>query len=210
MQKKRDDSDMKETKKIALTGMMGAGKSSVIAILQELNIAFLNCDAINAQLLRKGEIGYQRILASFEEVLVDANQELDRQAISDMIFSDPQKKKRLEQILHPLIQAEIMHACEQTSKPLIVVEVPLLFEVHWEAYFDEIWVVVCEREILLERLQQGRHIQREEALRRLAAQMSEEEKCHRADVILHNDGDRKALREQVIKALMNAIGELVC
>ncbi len=201
---------MKETKKIALTGMMGAGKSSVIAILQELNIAVLNCDTINAQLLRKGEIGYQRILAAFEEVLVDADQELDRQAISDVIFSDPQKKKRLEQILHPLIQAEIMHACEQTSKPLIVVEVPLLFEVHWETYFDEIWVVVCERETLLERLKQGRHIQREEALRRLAAQMSEEEKCRGADVILHNDGDRKALREQVIKALMNAKGELVC
>ncbi len=177
---------MTQTKKIALTGMMGAGKSSVIALLKQVGVAVLDCDEINRELIRKGARGYERIIESFGIDILDAQGNLDTKKMS---------------ALHPMIQEEIIRRCEASEERIVVIEVPLLFEVHWESYFDEIWVVVCERETLLHRLETYRHIPKAEALRRLKHQISEEEKCKGADVILHNDGDKEALRKQMIKEL---------
>lgn len=192
---------MTQTKKIALTGMMGAGKSSVIALLKQMGIEVLDCDEINRELIRKGARGYERIRERFGDDILDAQGNLDTKKMSALIFSDPHQKKCLEHILHPMIREEIIAHCEASEERIIVIEVPLLFEVHWESYFDEIWVVVCERETLLYRLETYRHIPKAEALRRLAHQMSEEEKCKGADVILHNDGDQEELRTQIVKEL---------
>ncbi len=192
---------MKDTKKIALTGVMGAGKSSVIAYLTQLQIAVLDCDAINRELIRKGAKGYQAIVKTFGDSILDAQGNLDKQAMSNLIFADEKKRQCLEQILHPMIREEITTFCETTPKRLVVVEVPLLFEVHWEAYFDEIWVVTCARETLLQRLEVYRHISRKEALKRLSHQMSAEEKCQRADVILSNDGNQEQLQAQIMREL---------
>ncbi len=192
---------MTQTKKIALTGMMGAGKSSVIALLKQVGVAVLDCDEINRELIRKGARGYERIIESFGIDILDAQGNLDTKKMSALIFSDPHQKECLEHILHPMIQEEIIRRCEASEERIVVIEVPLLFEVHWESYFDEIWVVVCERETLLHRLETYRHIPKAEALRRLKHQISEEEKCKGADVILHNDGDKEALRKQMIKEL---------
>lgn len=190
---------MKQTVKIGLTGVMGAGKSSVIALLKELMIPVLDCDQINRDLIAKDAPGYLEIIKQFGTELLDENAQLDAQKMSDLIFNDPLQKQRLEQILHPMIKAEIMRQCAVCEHELIVVEVPLLFEVHWESYFDEIWVVTCTQEVLLERLMMYRHIRKEEALRRLAHQIPQEQKCARADVILSNDHDQQYLKEQLIK-----------
>ena len=71
-------------KKIGLTGVMGAGKSSVIAILKEKGITVLDCDAINAKLLEKGEEGYLNLIATFGNQLLDEHEELDKQLMSDL------------------------------------------------------------------------------------------------------------------------------
>lgn len=188
---------MNTTKRIGLTGIMGAGKSSVIKILHTLNIPVLDCDAINRELIQKDERGYQAIVDAFGKSILKGNEELDAKKMSDVIFTSKQEKEKLEAILHPMIQEEIMKRCDACSEPLIVVEVPLLFEVHWETYFDEVWVVTCEQERLLQRLETYRHIPRAEALRRLAQQMGQEEKCAKADVVLHNDDDLAQLQSQI-------------
>lgn len=192
---------MKQTKKIGLTGIMGAGKSSVIALLQEVGIPVLDCDAINRELIQQGERGYQAIISTFGHAILQADGALDAKKMSDVIFGDATKKAQLEAILHPLIKEEIAKACATCKEPLIVIEVPLLFEVHWESYFDEVWVVACAQELLLERLSTYRHISKEEALRRLAHQMPQAEKCAKADVILHNDDDKAYLKAQILKQL---------
>ena len=94
-------------KKIGLTGVMGAGKSSVIELLKAYGITVLDCDAINADLLKKGNLGYQALLTSFNEDLLDEDGEIDKQKMSDVVFGDDRNRKRAEQILHPLIQQEI-------------------------------------------------------------------------------------------------------
>lgn len=193
--------NMKHTKRIGLTGIMGAGKSSVIKLLTQYHIPVLDCDEINRTLIRKGERGYLKIIEVFGSALCDEAGNLDAQKMSDRIFSHPQEKQALENILHPMIKEEIEHYCQSCESELLVVEVPLLFEVHWETYFDEAWVVVCKQDILLDRLEKYRHIPKAEAIRRLAHQMSQEEKCRRADVVLYNDYDLAYLKAQIDKEI---------
>lgn len=189
-------------KKIGLTGVMGAGKSSVINILKEANITVLDCDAINANLLKKDHKGYQKLVEVFSKDILNEQQELDKQKMSDLIFSDPDKKKQAEAILHPMIKEEITTILHHIQgQKLAVVEVPLLFEVHWESFFDEIWVVAANEDLILHRLMTYRHVTQAEATRRLHAQMSQDEKISRADVVFWNNGDKTALKQQIYDIL---------
>lgn len=181
---------------------MGAGKSSVIEILKEKQIPVLDCDEINKTLQQKGQKGYDQLILAFSDAIVNDQGELDKQKMSDLIFQDEQKKHQAEAILHPLIKEEIQHQIGQLSETaLVVVEVPLLFEVHWESFFDEIWVVASKEEILLERLLNFRHVSKTEAIRRLAAQLPQQEKIDRADVVLWNNGNKEELRKQIYDIL---------
>lgn len=188
-------------KKIGLTGVMGAGKSSVIAILKENNIPILDCDKINAELLEKGNAGHLALTQLYGINICDENDNIDKQKMSDFMFSQPHIKKEVENILHPLIKKTIDDKLNLLDTEIAVVEVPLLFEVRWEDAFDEVWVVCCDEEILLERLAKYRGISQSEAKRRLAHQISQQEKRARADVVFENNGDMKQLRLQVLKAL---------
>ena len=189
--------------KIGLSGVMGAGKTSVIQILKEMGIPVFDCDAINRELLMKGNAGYRSLAAHFGSQILDENQEIDKQVLSDRMF-DHGEREQVEQILHPLIKEELlvrMNACKQ---PLVVAEVPLLFEIGWQDVFDETWVVACEEEILLRRLKEGRQIDKKEALRRLSAQLSQKEKIALCDVVLYNNFDRETLRKQVAAKIKSA------
>lgn len=187
-------------KKIGLSGVMGAGKSSVSTILKEMGILVLDCDQINAELLKPYAAGYQQVVKKFHPIL-NEKQEIDHALLSKEVFADESKRKELEAIMHPLIKQQIEYIFESSDVDLIVVEVPLLFEIGWESFFDEIWCVICEEELLLKRLKEGRNISKEEALRRLKYQMSQDEKMIRSNVILTNNGTKEALKKQIIQAL---------
>ena len=189
-------------KKIGLTGVMGAGKSSVIELLKEQEVIVLDCDKINADLLEKDAKGYNALVACFGTEILDENQRISKQKMSDVIFTNQEHKKQAEAILHPLIKEEIFYQIKQyQDQDIVVVEVPLLFEVHWESFFDEVWVVGCKEEILLERLQQFRHVSLEEAKRRLHAQMPQEEKIAKADVVFYNNSNKENLKRQICDIL---------
>lgn len=192
---------MNNTKKIGLTGVMGAGKSSIIRLAKEEQIAVLDCDEINRELLKKGNKGYQALTEAFSKALLDQNGCLDTKKMSDLIFSDMQKKAQAEAILHPLIRQEIKQYCDECSDKVVIIEVPLLFESHWEAFFDELWVVACDQDLLLKRLSAYRSIEAQEALRRMKHQLTQAEKCARADVILYNNGSIDELRKQLRREL---------
>ncbi|MCI9292859.1 MAG: dephospho-CoA kinase [Erysipelotrichaceae bacterium] len=190
---------MLKTKKIGLTGVMGAGKSSVIKLLKEMQIPVEDCDQINAQLLSKQGKAYSLVVQTFGNEILDENENIDAQKLSHLIFDHPLYKKQLEQIVHPLIKTEIIERCIQCTFPFIVIEVPLLFEVKWESFFDEVWVVSCAEEVLLKRLETYRHVKRIEAKKRLRYQMPQKEKCERADVVFYNDKGFEHLRTQIMK-----------
>lgn len=193
--------------KIGLTGVIGAGKSSVIQILQEKGITVLNCDEINAQLLLNDALGYRALVNVFQDEILDINKNIDKQKLSSQIFADHNKRVIAEQILHPLIKQEIEKQCIcYNNVDIIVVEVPLLFEIGWEASFDECWVVTCAEDILLYRLMHYRHMDKDEARQRLHVQMTQEEKIKKAQRVLYNDGTLRQLKQQIDDILKDIKG----
>lgn len=190
----------KKMKKIALSGVMGAGKSSVIAVLKEAGIPVFDCDEINAQLLRPKEAGHAALLERYGSRFIDAKGEIDRQALSDHMFETAEGRREVEAILHPLIKQRLQKEMAHCGSEIAVAEVPLLFECGWQDAFDETWVVAADEDILIARLK-GRGVSEQEARRRLAAQMSQEEKIALCDVVLYNNADRESLKRQVLSCL---------
>lgn len=189
-------------KKIGLTGVMGAGKSSVIELLKAYGITVLDCDTMNADLLKKGNAGYQELLRVFDENLLDNNGEINKRKMSDIIFSNAENRAKAEHILHPMIQQQIIkELANHASQQLVVVEVPLLFEVKWESFFDEVWVVASDEHLLLERLLRFRGYSELEARRRLANQMAQDVKIAKADVVFYNNSDKENLKRQIYDIL---------
>lgn len=187
-------------KKIALSGVMGAGKSSVIAVLKEAGIPVFDCDEINAQLLRPEGAGHAALLERYGSRFIDAKGEIDRQALSDHMFETTEGRREVEAILHPLIKQRLQEEMVHCGSEIAVAEVPLLFECGWQDAFDETWVVAADEDILIARLK-GRGVSEQEARRRLAAQMSQEEKIALCDVVLYNNADRESLKRQVLSCL---------
>ena len=187
-------------KKIALSGVMGAGKSSVIAVLKEAGIPVFDCDEINAQLLRPKEAGHAALLERYGSRFIDAKGEIDRQALSDHMFETAEGRREVEAILHPLIKQRLQEEMAHCGSEIAVAEVPLLFECGWQDAFDETWVVAADEDILIARLK-GRGVSEQEARRRLAVQMSQEEKIALCDVVLYNNADRESLKRQVLSCL---------
>lgn len=189
-------------KKIGLTGVIGAGKSSVIKILADMNIPILDCDQINADLLLKGAAGYQALCEIYHDDILDEAKNISKVKMADLIFQNQANKRNIESILHPLIKQEIQQQFKLLSNHnLVVCEVPLLYEVDWVDEFDEIWVVAADLDVRLHRLQLFRNIDRNEAIRRLNNQISQEEKIKRADRVIFNNHDLMQLKQQVIKCI---------
>lgn len=192
-------SRMSKKKVIAITGSMGSGKSKVSEILSQ-KYPVTDCDQINSFLLQKGNEGYFSLISK-PYIHLLASGEIDKVAMASAMFADPSIKKEVESILHPLIFEEIGKWVRKQKENLVFVEVPILFEIHAEKKFDEVWCVVCDEKIALDRLQKYRHIPEKEAKARLNCQMSVEEKISKSQVVLYNNGLVSDLEKEIEKEL---------
>lgn len=190
----------KKVRTLGITGSMGSGKSAVRQILAK-HMPTNDCDAINRELLKKDHEGWIA-LKQADLFYGDANGEIDKQAMADAMFEDAQIGRKMEAILQPLIIQKMDEWMSQQND-LCAVEVPLLFECDLKDHFDQVWTVVCEDQIALERLKQGRNIDPAEAKRRLALQYPPQKKAKQSHVVLHNDHDLLTLQEQIEKHLQH-------
>ena len=190
---------------IALTGGIGSGKSSVGNTLAELGAAVIDTDEIAHRLTAAGQPGARAIGEHFGAHYLTANGALDRNRMRELVFADPHARKKLENLLHPMIRAGVdtrigaeSDAAKSTHAPYIVIVVPLLIETGaYRNLARRVLVVDCE-----ERQQIARVIQRSgltaEAVRAIMAnQVSRTERLRHADDIVHNDGDLATLRSTV-------------
>ncbi|MEG0958169.1 MAG: dephospho-CoA kinase [Erysipelotrichaceae bacterium] len=185
-------------KKIGLTGSIGSGKSTCIKILQKHHIRVFDCDKINHDLIQKNGLGYQKIVAAFGPSILNKEDEIDPKLLSELIFKNKEKKQQLENLIHPCIKSVIQSKFrEYKNDAMIVVEVPLLFEVNWIDEFDEIWLIASLDEIRINRLTKERGMDIKDVKKRMAAQMPQSEKIKRADHVIFNNGSLSELEKKI-------------
>jgi dephospho-CoA kinase len=182
---------------IGLTGPIGAGKSTVAAMLRELGAKVLDADAIVHDEESRGTTGYSAIVQTFGTKVLREDKEVDRAKLAAEVFGDPKKLAQLERILHPRVIARILEARKMLREgEVLVVEAIKLLESGLRNVCDEVWVVLAPRDVMLERLA-ARGLSRAEAEMRLANQYTEEEFRAAADAVIENGADRDRTKERV-------------
>lgn len=192
---------------VGLTGGIAAGKSAVVAILRKHDVPVIDCDQLARDAVAPGAACLEKVIERFGQSAVTATGGLNRQFIAEQVFSDETKRIELEQIIHPYVEARMLAESRNMfsgGERLVVADVPLLFEVGWQKYFDEIWLVVCADDSRIKRLIARDKLNIETATARMAAQLSQTEKVKLADVILNNDKTFVELERQVVE-LVNKI-----
>jgi dephospho-CoA kinase len=185
---------------VGLTGPIGAGKSTVAAMLRELGARVLDADAIARDEQSRGTTGYSAIVQQFGTEVLGDDKEIDRRKLADVVFADPRRLAQLERILHPRVISRILEARKMLpGDQVLVVEAIKLIETSLRNACDRIWVVVAPRDQLISRLA-ARGMTEAGAASRLAMQSSEDEFRDAADVVIENRGDRDAFRAAVAAA----------
>ncbi|MEN8181066.1 MAG: dephospho-CoA kinase [Myxococcota bacterium] len=188
------------TKVIGLTGGIGSGKSTVSRMLETLGATVIDADRITREVQAPGGAVLERIAESFGTGVLDASGALDREALGAIVFRDAEARRRLNAIVHPAVGAEMARRIEEArgaGDPLVVVDVPLLLETGRAAGFEAVVVVYCRESQQIERQIAREGYTREEALRRVRAQLSIEEKRGRADHVIDNSGSLAETERQV-------------
>lgn len=186
---------------IGLTGGIASGKSTVVAMLRQLGAGIIDCDQIAHDVVQPGSEGLKAVADAFGPHTLCADSTMDRAYIGRVVFGNREKKAQLEGILFPLIQRGINDTIEIIEKnkknPVIFLDMPLLFEIKYNTYVDEAWLVYVDPATQLSRLMARNHYTRDEAMARIHAQLPIDTKRSLAQVIIDNTGSLEDTEEQV-------------
>ena len=186
---------------IGLTGNIATGKSIVRRMLEYLGAFGIDADALAHRSIAKGAPGFQQVLDSFGESILNTEGQIDRSLLAQIVFSDRIALRCLETIIHPLVSLAIHNLIENTSYKTIVVEAIKLIESGLSGRCDSLWVTTAPGKLQLERLITDRGMSRSSALQRINAQPPQKEKIDAADFVIHNDGTYENTWFQVKTAL---------
>jgi dephospho-CoA kinase len=194
-------------KVIALTGGIGAGKSTVAQFFSELGANVVDADHLARIAIERGSEGFDEVVARFGEKIL-ANGDINRKALAEIVFTDPSAKSDLEGIIHPRVQKLFAQALiDNDPTTILIYEIPLLVETDAASKFDFIVTVEADEEVRIERLlARGMFISDIKA--RLANQVPSEARRAIADAVIVNDGDEDHLLRQVENLWEGSIADL--
>ena len=181
---------------VALTGGIGSGKSLAAQFFAELGALVIDADQLARDAIERGSDGFDQLIATFGDSILN-NGLVDRRALGELIFREPEAKKKLEAIIHPIVRREFEEAVESLEQDQILIyEIPLLFETNAAQRFDYVITVESNLELRKARLlKKGLRISEIES--RIAAQATREERISVADHVFENDGSEDELLRSV-------------
>lgn len=181
---------------IGLTGGIGCGKSLAAQYFSELGALVIDADQLARAAIERGSQGFDEAVSIFGDSILN-NGDIDRRALGEIVFKDPDAKRKLEGIIHPYVRQQFEEAVSSLkADETLIYEIPLLVETGAQDRFDLVITVESEIENRISRLRQrGMHISEIEA--RIAAQASREQRVEIADFLIENDGTEDELLRQV-------------
>ena len=188
---------------IGITGGIASGKSTVTDFLCKQGYQVIDADQVVHELQEPGGRLYQALLSTFGPAILQEDGRLDRPKLGAMIFGNPDLLARSSQLQNEIIREELARRRDllAETETIFFMDLPLLFELEYDNWFDQIWLVDVTEETQLSRLMARNALSQEEAEKRIAAQLSLQEKRKRADVLIDNNGSLEETRQQLRDAL---------
>ena len=188
---------------IGITGGIASGKSTVTDFLKQQGYQVIDADQVVHELQEPGGRLYQALLSAFGPAILREDGRLDRAKLGAMIFGNPDLLAQSSQLQNEIIREELARRRDllAETEAVFFMDLPLLFELEYDNWFDQIWLVDVTEETQRSRLMNRNALNQEEAEKRIAAQLSLQEKRKRADVLIDNNGSLEETRQQLRDAL---------
>ncbi|WP_174729611.1 dephospho-CoA kinase [Mesobacillus harenae] len=187
---------------IGLTGGIASGKSTVSNMLKKLGAVIIDADIEARLAVEPEELAYKKIIEFFGDTVLNEDKSLDRGKLGSIIFHDPEKRKVLNEIVHPAVRERMLQKKDKAindHKEIIVLDIPLLFESKLAYMAEKTLLVYVTEEVQLSRLISRNGFTEEDALARIKSQMPLKDKIPLADAVINNNGDLSDTESQLIK-----------
>ena len=188
---------------LGITGGVGCGKSTLLSMLEKKKGAkVILADNLGHEVMEPGTECYEQIVTLLGSSILDETGHIKREKMAQIIYGDDEKRRQVNEIVHPSVKKEIKEQIRMwQEEPLVVVETALMFESGCDAYCDEVWGIFTDPEIRIDRLSKSRGYSREKSLSIMQKQMSYEEMKQKCSHVLFNDEDPDKLWEQIKELL---------
>lgn len=182
---------------VGITGGIGSGKSLVSGLFKELGATVVDADKIARDILEPFGRAYVDVVETFGKDILKEDGNIDRKKLAAIVFADPEKLERLNQLTHPAVFEVMANEIDSANTNLVCLDVPLLFTCEFPIFCHKTLAVIAPDELRVQRVMKRDGCTREEAEARMKRQLSNHEFQEKADICIQNDTDEKLLRERV-------------
>ena len=183
--------------KIGLTGGIGTGKTVVARYFADLNAPVIDADEISHKLVAPDQAAYQEIIETFGKDILDHRKSINRSQLRALVFEDPEKRKVLEQIIHPRVRSEISRQLKKISAPYCIIVIPLLIEAGYVDFVDRILVIDADESLQIKRVKDRSKLNENEIKNIMNAQIDRQQRLDHADEAIMNNGSLDELKREV-------------
>jgi len=188
---------------LGITGSIATGKSTVVNIFRQYGFPVVDADIIAREVVKPNTAGLKKVVETFGSSVLCSDGSLNRKQLGQIIFNDTKKRQTLNALLAPFLQEAIIEQIKRASNAasLVIADIPLLYEAGYDKYMDQVAVVYIPEDLQVQRLMKRDRITEKEAQKKVASQLSIEEKKKRADIIFDNQESLSSIRQQIFSWL---------